>query len=301
MRKALMTTSLLLAACTHTEVDVGNGNLTTTDAGGASDVADVRTRFTGNAPSCPASPPEFADICNVDEWQSCAYQWNENGSGNYVGCTCFEQNSSVKRWDCTRTGGDVYGCPFEEPVTGTPCRSGGTFSCSYPPRAGCSCDLNDLDAKWKCEDTSSIPTQAKAGPASVPESKTVSQLTDAEAATWCTWLLNIDGPRANPPEGPISAQGYATNLGSRMNPRFFAEVCMPLVIPISYCVANLKLAPCEATVAEMNDCALTMAKDIPYLHGCGRFTARAHCEETIFHPLHSLVDAGAGCDTIRVR
>jgi hypothetical protein len=87
-----------------------------------------------------------------------------------------------------------------------------------------------------------------------------------------------------------------------MNPNFYAAACMPMHVPISQCVANLKIAPCEATVAEMNDCALTLVHDLPAPHGCGRFHER-HCDGTIFHPYLGLdaVDAGAGCGAHKVR
>jgi hypothetical protein len=262
-------------------------------------LTDADPRFICNDTSCPASPPEFDSVCDVREWQSCAYRWNENGQGNYVGCTCFEKNSTVKMWDCRQSG--EYGCPQQQPIPGTSCYSLGTSSCSYPPHISCGCNIGDPGALWRCEDRGTIPGLATTGPAGVPEDKTVKELTDAEAQTWCDWLLKIDGPRADPPEGPVSVDGYATNLGYRMNARFYAGACMPLQIPTSYCVANLKIAPCEATIAELNDCALTMVRDLPSPHGCGRFQARAYCEDTIFHPLHGAADAAVSCDSVRVR
>lgn len=293
MRKLVLAASLILPACTHTTVDVG--------ADGGHPTGGGLTRFTGNDSSCPSSPPpEGENVCN-QEWQSCAYRWTENGEGNYVGCTCFEKNSSVKMWDCRRNGGAIYGCPMQQPVAGTACGPDAQGWCEYPPHVLCQCDPNP-GALWTCGDLGFNPDFATAGPASVPEGKPVKDLTDAEARTWCEWLLNITGPRTNPPERPVSSDGYATGFGSTMNPNFYAAACMPMLIPISQCVANLKIAPCEATVAEMNDCALTIVRSLPAPHGCGRFHER-HCEDSIFHPYLGLdtVDAGAGCNALKVR
>jgi len=291
--------------CRDTPVDGGDLTMPNTEdaapgTGRAGDggLTDTDPRFTCNESSCPASPPEFDSVCNVREWQSCAYRWSENGEGRYVGCTCFEKNSSVRMWDCRSAGG--YGCPSQQPIPGTSCYSLGTSGCSYPPHVSCGCNLNDPGALWRCEDQGTVPGQATAGPASVPDGKKVKELTDAEAQTWCGWLLNINGPRANPPEGPVSGDGYATNLGYVTSPRFYGA-CMPNTFPISYCVANLKIAPCEATIAEMNDCALTVARDLPSPHGCGRFQERAHCEDTIFHPTLGTADASVSCGSLKVR
>ena len=302
-----MTDANFTPTCMDTPVD--GGDLTTANAEDAAPgtgrigdggLTDADPRFICNESSCPASPPDFDGVCTVREWQSCAYRWNENGEGRYVGCTCFEKNSSVRMWDCRSTGGAVYGCPQQQPVPGSACGSVPQSWCEYPPHILCSCDVNH-GALWRCEDLGTVPGQATAGPASVPEGKKVKDLTDTEAQTWCDWLLNINGPRDNPTEGPVSSNGYATNLGYIVNPNFYAAACMPLSIPISYCVANLKLAPCEATMAEMNDCALTIVRSLPAPHGCGRFQERAHCEDTIFHASLGTADASVSCGSLKVR
>jgi hypothetical protein len=106
---------------------------------------------------------------------------------------------------------------------------------------------------------------------------------------------------APPLEPPITADGFA-NFGFTQDLSFYSRVCMPSDVPVSFCMANLKLFACEATVGEISDCVLTVAHSAPAVHGCGRFLQAAHCEQTIFFRLENNTEAGTGgCGLLKVR
>jgi hypothetical protein len=177
------------------------------------------------------------------------------------------------------------------------------LECPYPPHTSCTCPYNDPAPRWSCVDTTAGPPGTPtSGPAAIPETKRIKDLSNAEAQIWCEWFLTKYAVGTPPPfEGPITAEGYATGLGFTLNPNFYANVCMPTEVPTTYCVANLKLFPCEATVGELSDCVLTVARGVPAVHGCGRFLEAASCSQTIF-ARHDDSDAGGGgCGSLKVR
>jgi hypothetical protein len=111
----------------------------------------------------------------------------------------------------------------------------------------------------------------------------VKDLTPAERQVWCEWFaVAMTGEGApQPPESPLSAEGYTTNTGFTVADEFFCSGCVP-VLPVSYCVGNLALSSCSAPIAELTDCVITLHDDCwPYQHGCARYLDRAGCQGTI--------------------
>jgi hypothetical protein len=51
-------------------------------------------------------------------------------------------------------------------------------------------------------------------------------------------------------------------------------------VPVSACLDNLALSDCEATLAELRDCMLTMRSSVPVGLGCGPYFAKG-CSGTI--------------------
>jgi hypothetical protein len=139
----------------------------------------------------------------------------------------------------------------------------------------------------------------------VPEGKPIKDLTDAELQAWCTWYGDLLQPPGHPPgiERPIGADGYARGYGAMYGSAFYAPVCMPVDIPIGYCTANMRLGPCEATVAELDDCVATVLRHVPTPHGCGRYLEAANCTDLFVHG-PGIADGGVDpetCGSIRVR
>jgi hypothetical protein len=197
----------------------------------------------------------------------------------------LEKNSSIKLWECEhRLGEEAARCPREQPIHGSECSAADPVACAYPYHVNCRCEQDSTAAtrRWSC-DTRRNRFSIRSGPPEIPATKQVKDLSDAEATTWCTWLLKLNAGGA-PEELPVSDEGYIRTSRYIQMGAFYAEVCLPYPIPVPQCVDNLKLAPCEATVAEMSDCALTAIDEIPSPHGCGRFREKAHCDQTIFNP-----------------
>lgn len=303
MRKVFALALILVPACMRTVVDVGDTRDSLAD-GGSKPI--TTPRFTGNDPSCPAEPPSHLSTCQVAEWQSCSYRYVENGVSKWQGCTCFEKTSTLRLWDCGGPAEDEESCPEIQPESGTQCDGVRPYGCNYPWRARCECDTTDSDPRWQCRTPELAPNGKTSGPSDVPELAMIRDLNEAQRRAYCEWFQGSYMPVEFPPkESPISEEGYATNLGTVFNnQQFFADACMPLpsTVPVSYCMANLQIAPCEATVAELTDCVLTMTHGRPFPHGCGRFKDRVHCEHTIINRLDAAGDAGTGgCNGLKVR
>jgi hypothetical protein len=299
MKQLLAAAAILIPACTRTVVDVGAAGDGLVDGG-----TPTSSRWMSNENNCPESAPSHLEACTVREAQSCVY-WADRGFGVplYHGCTCYEENRSSKLWTCeSSTDRSTSACPRVQPENQQSCLGHVGLQCPFPGVL-CSCPLNDSDPGWSCIDRNAgPPTAPTAGPSTVPETKQIKDLSDAEARSWCEWFLTAYGAGFAPPEeGPISPDGFATNHGYANGTGFYAPVCMPTKVPVNYCVANLKLAPCEGTVAELSDCVLTVVRGAPAVHGCGRFLQAAYCEQTIFHRNSAFEGGPAGCGTLKVR
>ena len=280
-------------------------------SGVAGSSAGAPPRWPGNAADCP---PEVASgafesasaspdsICTVAEGQSCAW-WPVSQSGQgFVACTCYEQNSSVRRWYCTGEGPVDSVCPHEQPASAARC-SVSVSNCPFPPRTTCSC----TQGTWSCavnRDAEVLPP-----PTTIDLARPISALTDAEALGWCQWFVtrgHFAGPYA--PEAPVSPDGYTAGLGGVAWAVFFADACLPDPgqVALTQCVLNLKSQPCAASLGALTDCVMTMQSQMAYGHGCGRFFEHLDCDGTIVRHLDPFGEPPAinepmGCFSLRVR
>jgi hypothetical protein len=290
----------IVGACRASVVDVGTP-LTGVEGG----VPDASVPvWAGNESNCPADrPTDGPTPCDVREGQSCAYWFtDEHGQSDYTGCTCYEQNRSSKLWDCRFIVGVHPSCPTVQPEEKTDCFGSVGLHCPFPPNTECQCPSAPTP-QWTCgPDPFGSGLSLPVSTPTVSQDKRIRDLTDTELQSWCTWYGDLLQPPGHPPgvERPIDADGYARGYGAVQSGIFYAPVCMPLDIPVSYCVANMKLGPCEATVGELNDCVLTVFRRIPSPHGCGRFLEAANCAD-LFVRDNKGGDGGVECSSIKVR
>jgi hypothetical protein len=292
MRRLLVAAAILAPGCGRTVVDVGANN---SDGG----VDNTPARWTHNESSCPSERPSLDDTtaCAVPEWQSCGYWWQGvNGRPLSASCTCFEKDRSTRLWHCTEYDADL--CPAGAlPETGSDCSGLHRTACVYPVQNECTCaDPNEAvpHPAWQCHDPLHAGNPAVAGLADLPMSaadgvpgdKEIKDLSDTEAAAWCNWFYKLYNGDVGVPIPEIDADGYIAAIGTVSGSTFFARACVPVPPPVEFCVMNLRVQPCEATVDELTDCVRTLHDNpgfgnLPSPHGCGRFLEGAHCDGTI--------------------
>jgi len=268
-------------------------------------------RWPGNAADCPSERPTGAfdsrsasadSICAVAEGQSCAWWFVNESAQTFSACTCYEQNSSVRRWLCEGAYPVPSECPHEQPASGERCAAP-VSGCPFPLRTRCSCAAG----AWSCittVDGAEVPPP----PATIDLARPISALTDVEALSWCEWFSSrgrLMGPY--PPEAPVSDDGYTAGVGGIAWPAFFADACLPdpAQVAPSQCAANLKSQPCAATLGELTDCVITLEQQVAYGHGCGRFFEHPDCDGTIVRHLDPFgeppaVNEPMGCFSLRV-
>jgi hypothetical protein len=72
----------------------------------------------------------------------------------------------------------------------------------------------------------------------------------------------------------------------------------PLSVPVDICALSLRLHACEATIAQLDDCAETVSNACLRVgHGCAAFRAAANCSETF---VQQTSDMRSGC-SVRYR
>jgi hypothetical protein len=296
-KRSVVLVAGIVVSCRVSVVDVGSP-ITGSEAGSDAS-APV---WSGNESNCPVERPETVTPCEVREAQTCGYWFQEQGESMYKACTCWEKDRSIKLWDCFQS--TVYPtCPTVQPQESASCTRMGV-GCPFPPHTWCDCSV-DPDPRWKCgRDSINPPPREVAGPPStLPPDTMIKDASDADLQTWCGWYSELGPPgHAFPIENPIDADGYARNYGAIRLGSFYAGVCMPMNIPISYCMASMRLDQCEATLAELTDCVLTVQRQSPTPHGCGRFLAAPNCLALFVHRLEAS-DGGTieDCGSLRVR
>ena len=237
--------------------------------------------WAGNAADCPATPVE-GTVCTVAEGQVCALDYEDMYNAGYRSrslCGCFEASSSERRWYCYMGESGPGECPATEPSNGASCYGHYGTSCAYPERSYCTC--SGEDGVWSCEEQGRDDLTAP--PSSVPEGKAITALSDEERAEWCDWYTTtFNGPGyPEPADSVVDSRGFTVNTGCNLGGAF---PCQAMVPPVSsaYCEANLRLSSCEAPIAELSDCLVTVMDSCwPSPHGCARFLERPGCSGTI--------------------
>lgn len=118
----------------------------------------------------------------------------------------------------------------------------------------------------------------------------IAALSDSQAQAWCTWFLSREPvpPSVLVESTPGVADLYAGN--ACYNP---LNLCVSFV-PLEICAQNLRLFPCQATVAQLNDCALTISNRCTLVGGgCAPFEAAANCSQTFVQTTNQSL--GAHC------
>jgi hypothetical protein len=255
----------------------------------------------GNPSDCPPNPPTGAppgayynnpnpdlgnSFCDVAEGEMCAYHYDQSyptqaDVPTFEECSCYEENSAIKRWACRTESVDDL-CPPDLPAEGSDCFGYVTLSCPYPHFQRCTCQSSDR--QWHCTDGSALPDSINHSPP--PDTSTAAKkivdLTDAEAHTWCAWYSafaqGVGTPAAR--SSTVAPDGYLTT-GLYVSWEFYDYACLAEPLGEDQCVQNLGLLHCEATLGELTDCILTSWSGVPQPHGCGRFFEAANCDGTI--------------------
>lgn len=263
------------------------------DAGFAPDGGDApapppETRWTGNSADCPAARPEHRSACDLAEGQVCAYFGDDpevQAQSYYSECACrmhCAAGGAELRWDCYQNiGSGRMDCPAQQPEHGSSCFGLKGYQCSYPVLVTCSCPTEANDSNWRCEDYSPPDTEH---PTVVDPDKQVRDLNDDERQAWCEWYAAPEPGFPAPPELEPNADGFYPDTGCASSSDFLGcSANRPTGLPVSACVANLALSSCEATVRDLNDCALSMKFFEPSPFGCARYLGASGCSGTIIN------------------
>jgi hypothetical protein len=352
-RSIVWATFLFVASCGKNVLELGvdGGGATgtgggptgaggSTSAGGSSSAGGAGgsvigsvNPWSGNPSDCPTtlpmgvpndaysagSTPDLGNtFCEVSEGESCAYRYTKDAVPAYEACSCYEQNSAVKRWFCNAVSSpNLDLCPADQPAPGSDCSGFATLTCDYPPGlTACSCGVDDPQLKWSCHDPVTLPDSVNKSPPpdKTTAAKRIVDLTDAETHAWCAWYgtlgQQVGSPAPRPT--PVTPDGYTTT-GLSVNWQFFGDACRPAPLAEDQCAANMELLGCEAMLGELTDCVMTVLYGTPQPHGCGRFFEAAHCDGTIVGraAVNALSDGGFGgglnpdhslnCGSVRVR
>lgn len=121
-------------------------------------------------------------------------------------------------------------------------------------------------------------------PPGIDRTKTIADLTDAEAQAWCEWFVTSaydEGGAPPPSDMMVSADGEvwlyaATYCGTPEMPLCIAR------LSVHHCVANLQLHACTATIGELDDCVHSMVNKCQTVgQGCDAYIAQPSCSQTI--------------------
>lgn len=248
--------------------------------------------WAGNAADCPVGLMGGTP-CTVAEGQVCVQDIESTVNIGYHDrslCGCFEASSTERRWFCYLGESAPWECPEAEPSNGERCFGHFGTSCTYPERTNCTC--SERSGTWKCEEQGR--TDLVAPPSSVPAETPISALSAEERAEWCDWYTTVfNGPGyPEPPAAAVDAMGYTVNTGCNLAWDFPCQAMVPTVAS-SDCEANLALASCDAPIAELSDCLLTVVDSCwPSPHGCARYLERPGCNGTMMVSTLGYEDAG---------
>jgi hypothetical protein len=128
------------------------------------------------------------------------------------------------------------------------------------------------------------------------DAREVRDLTHDEAMAWCnTYLVDLSQEFGPPPyqNTPSIFPGYVVGGDTLC---WNVDVC---IVPptLEDCVQNLLHAPCEATIAQLNQCVANFFGDFNEQTcgaGCEAFMKAPHCSETIVSKIGPPVADGAG-------
>jgi hypothetical protein len=224
----------------------------------------------------------------------CVWQDELNRNG-YTACTCVASPSGGKAWSgCVGQGSLEYGkgkCPLTQPEPQSTCNDYPASKCFYP-FATCAC--GDSGGTWSCTaNPKPDPSPREVKPLCLPgtfnENKQVKDLTDAEARAWCAWYVNPEG-RLDPPPvlKPTDLDAAVADLyGTTWTEMAGMPACIEM-LPLELCLKNLRVHPCDATVAELDECVQTflgLSEDANgpgwVGHGCAPYLSHAACNQII--------------------
>jgi hypothetical protein len=135
-------------------------------------------------------------------------------------------------------------------------------------------------------------------PTTLDESKPINQLNDDERRAFCAWyqLTWREPGFPEPPETPLSPEGFTTNTACAMGNRFPCSAAIP-DLPTSYCIGNLSLSSCSAPVSELADCLLTVQDRCwPSPHGCPRYFEKPGCSGTLVNSVEPIAGGYGGAN-----
>jgi hypothetical protein len=263
-------------------------DMSTVDAAAPPALELPPSTFTGNPPGCPSSKPEHASACDEEsEGDVCAYDYADPRPGisqsiyNECQCRVGCNGTLTPRWDCyENVVSGLMSCPPEKPENGSSCFGFKGYECRYPTRVTCDCSDNEGDDDWKCE-TASDAREVEPFPAIADDTVLVRDVGDEEAEALCGWLTSRGEGFPEPPELTPDANGLYPSSGCRGSHYFDCHAFWPDDVPASACLDNLAVSSCEASLAELRDCMLTMLSSVPVGIGCGPYFAKPGCSGTI--------------------
>jgi hypothetical protein len=158
----------------------------------------------------------------------------------------------------------------------------------------------------------SFGTGSSSAPLDVDGGQIIADLSDAEANQVCAWLIATYPDTQNEPDisrwsmdndgsGWIRiVDGYTG--GGGYGCAWTGPQIMRVFLPQSLCVENLQHAPCQATVAELQQCVewfnanflnLTMLDCATARQVCSAYESAASCDQTVFQAAPAVA---YGCD-----
>lgn len=261
----------------------------TSGAGGTSGSTGGTGGVVATPTICPASAPNGSDACDVPQGTSCT--WVDDGAG-WTRCGCYADASGQALWACSACSG--CNCPARQPETGDSCADyPGATPCPYDAHGYCSCSPA---LTWECSaapgavggaggwggsgGTDGATASLVTTPA-VDGTVRVGDLDAEQMRVWCEWYVDAYSDDAAPAEVPpvdgLASPSYATSSCGD----FYAQGCL-VNVPVEQCIANLMLGDCRATVADLNDCVLTILdRCTPHEVGCGPYRSQSSCDTTI--------------------
>lgn len=277
----------------------GAGSASTGGAGGTGGRADAPTGAVGtceeDAPllppadavalaspgRCPTAIPTAAS-CALTDGSHCRFAAEVDDQAMEYACVCTVQGRTGQWfWNCAEYAAPPTWCQELTPKEGASCSGHRGESCQ-----GCAC--SDTDAPtWSCTPADGAPGGEPFVPAlSLQPSTPLNALTDAERATLCQWLHDLERGGLGYPdyaEYPLDPDGFATDVGCSAYYSYPNPILIPW-LPSGQCQGNLSLSNCAATVAELVDCVLPAVLDEPLpFPGCGPYLAQPGCDGTVIN------------------